>query len=187
MKGISMSRATNAEIIAAAKTGDESAWQTIYLQYHSWISKIIYNIVENHEIAEELMQETFLSAYRKVGQFRSEAALSTWLYRIAVNHAFMYMRTKRPETVEMPEDLLDYAIPGFVVNSSVIDKKCLQTALSGLTDRRRKAFIWKEMEGLSHIEIGKLLGITKNGSKSLVLFAKRDLRKSLITQGYKRT
>jgi RNA polymerase sigma-70 factor, ECF subfamily len=86
---------TEEELLWAAKTGNEAAYVELSRRYSSYCRSIIYRIVRNREDVEDVLQETLLRAFHRLGQFRGAANFSTWFTRIAINQAFMLLRKRR--------------------------------------------------------------------------------------------
>src|SRR5215831_4827642 len=93
------------EAIRAAQQGDRSAFAFLYSLHSGHVYRVILRILRNVSDAEDLTQQVFLGLFRKIGDFRGESRLSTWLHRIAVNAALMHLRRKRP--ADLQTDSLD--------------------------------------------------------------------------------
>src|SRR5579863_3781467 len=83
-------------LVAAAKAGDISAFETLVGRYERKIFRLTQNITQNREDAEDAMQEAFLKAFQHLGEFQGNSRFYTWLVRIAVNQALMKLRRRRP-------------------------------------------------------------------------------------------
>ena len=83
-------------LVAAAKAGDISAFETLVGRYERKIFRLAQNITQNREDAEDAMQESFLKAFEHLGEFQGNSRFYTWLVRIAVNQALMKLRKRRP-------------------------------------------------------------------------------------------
>jgi RNA polymerase sigma-70 factor, ECF subfamily len=90
-----LSHFTEEQLIWAAKAGNEMAFVELSRRYSRYARAIIHRIVRNREDAEDVLQETLLRAFRRLDQFRGTASFSTWFARIAINQAFMLLRTRR--------------------------------------------------------------------------------------------
>src|SRR5262245_50683462 len=96
---------SEAEAIRAAQEGDHAAFEFLYNLHSGRVYRVILSILRNVSDAEDLSQQVFLILFRKIGTFRGESHLSTWLHRIAVNAALMHLRRKRP--AELQTESLD--------------------------------------------------------------------------------
>src|SRR5689334_25434157 len=92
-------------LVAAAKNGDISAFETLVGRYERKIFRLTQNITQNREDAEDAMQEAFLKAYEHLDNFEGNSRFYTWLVRIAVNQALMKLRKRRPNQISLDEDI----------------------------------------------------------------------------------
>src|SRR6185437_8606142 len=93
------------QLVAAAKAGEVSAFETLVGRYERKIFRLTQNITQNREDAEDAMQEAFLKAYEHLGEFQGNSRFYTWLVRIAVNQALMKLRKRRPNQISLDEDV----------------------------------------------------------------------------------
>src|ERR1700682_3042410 len=94
---------SDAELVARCQAGEVDAFETLYHQHAARIFTLASRMAGSPDEGEDLMQEIFLQAYRKLGSFKGEAALGTWLYRLAVNHCLDLVRSKQAEMDKMTE------------------------------------------------------------------------------------
>jgi RNA polymerase sigma-70 factor (ECF subfamily) len=132
--------------------------------------------------AEDLLQEIFLSAHRKLGQYRGDSALGTWLFRLATNLCVDHLRSRATKWTRLTDALPDDPVgpvrrPGAL---GAIDRLDLERALAGLPDGCRTVFVLHDVEGFEHKEIGALLGIADGTSKSQLHKARLRLREALL-------
>ncbi len=92
-------------LVAAAKNGDISAFETLVGRYERKIFRLTQNITQNREDAEDAMQEAFLKAFQHLAEFQGNSRFYTWLVRIAVNQALMKLRKRRPNVVSLDEEI----------------------------------------------------------------------------------
>lgn len=152
-----------------------------------------FGFVRNREDAEDIMQEAFITIYEALPGFRGDSELSTWIYRITVNTALVFLRKKkRKKRFQFLESL-------FGTTQSVIEQVAdeyyhpeltaennerthiLFCAVEKLPEQQRAAFVLKNVEGLRYEEIGKTLGITISAVESLLHRAKKNLQSLLAT------
>ena len=136
------------------------------------------------EHAEDLLQEVFLHAHKKLGSFRGESSLGTWLYRLAVNQCLDYLRGRQAKMAKTTRSLDDEgasepvaAAPAVPTAVSRID---LERAIARLPEGCRAAFVLHDVEGFEHNEVARLLGVSEGTSKSQVHKARMKLR-ALLT------
>ena len=137
-------------------------------------------MVASAETAEDLLQEVFLTAYRKVSNFRGDSSLGTWLYRMAVNHCLDYLRGRQNKMARTTDSIDDEGMvePAAVAPlvASAISRLDLERAIERLPDGCRTAFVLHDVEGFEHHEIATMLGISEGTSKSQVHKARLKLR-----------
>lgn len=129
--------------------------------------------------AEDLLQEIFLTAHRKLGLYKGESALGTWLFRLATNQCLDHLRSRRAKLAQVTEPIEQE--PGATVASSgailgVVDRLDLERALAELPPGCREVFVLHDVEGLEHREVGAMLGISEGTSKSQLHKARLRLR-----------
>ncbi len=137
-------------------------------------------MVGNAADAEDLLQEIFLAAHRKLESFRGESALGTWLYRLAVNLCLDYLRSRTGRAIQMTDALDDDALladtGSFRLADRAVAKLDLERALTHLPEGCRMAFVLHDIEGLEHREVAEVMGIAEGTSKSQVHKARLRLR-----------
>lgn len=151
--------------VARAVSGDREAFQAIVASYEVRIYRFLYNMVNNRELAQDLTQDTFLSAYSNIQKTDSNLKLGAWLYTIARNHALRELRRRKivgwiplfrqsyeggPE-----EEIVEAATPDPA--QGIVDRQVLKDAL-GRLDSDSRAMLLMTAEGLSYSEIGQTMG-----------------------------
>jgi RNA polymerase sigma-70 factor (ECF subfamily) len=166
--------------------GDMQAFEELYGRYHRRVYTLCLRMTNNVAEAEDLTQEVFIHIYRKIGSFRGESALMTWLHRLTVNKVLMHFRkssVRRERTTEdgePPEPSLNAReTPG---QTLAVDRLALDEAIAQLSPGYRAVFILHDVEGYEHAEIARARGIAVGTSKSQLHKARLRLR-SLIKQG----
>jgi len=165
------------DLVARCQAGDVEAFETIYRQHASRLYTLACRMAGSPEDGEDLLQEIFLQAYRKLGSFKGDATLGTWLYRLALNHCLDYVRSRRAKM-----NRLTSAIEGEIAcepaarRETPIARLDLERAVERLPEGCREAFVLHDVEGFEHKEVGRLLGIAEGTSKSQVFKARMKLR-----------
>jgi RNA polymerase sigma-70 factor, ECF subfamily len=168
---------TDAELVARCQAGETDAFETLYRHHAARIYSLACRMAGSPEDGEDLLQEIFLQAYRKLGGFKGEAALGTWLYRLAVNHCLDYVRSRQARMNKLTETLdADTSFEPLARRDTPIARLDLERALERLPDGCREAFVLHDIEGLDHKEVGDVLGIAEGTSKSQVFKARARLR-----------
>jgi RNA polymerase sigma-70 factor, ECF subfamily len=177
-------------LVAAAKTGDIQAFETLVSRYERKIFRLTQNITQNREDAEDAMQEAFLKAYEHLGGFQGNSRFYTWLVRIAVNQALMKLRRRRNNVVSldeevdtgedtMPRDVEDWGpSPEERYQQSELGE-ILSKVIGELDPPFRIVFQLRDIEQLSTEETAEALGLSIPAVKSRLLRARLKLRQSL--------
>jgi RNA polymerase sigma-70 factor (ECF subfamily) len=175
--------------VERARSGDSDAFRLLVEQHSRAIFRLAFRMTGNEEDAEDVVQETFLRAYRQLDKYEARSSFSTWLYRIASNYSLDLIRSrKRHEekrergSVEDRDILQSIAVdsPGpdrLLYGSQVKDR--VNAALNELSAQERTAFVLRHFEGQSIQEIGEALGTGTNATKHSIFRAVQKLRKSL--------
>jgi len=181
------SPAADLELAQRCGRGDPDAFEQLYRAHAGRLYTLIVRMVTSAETAEDLLQEVFLNAYRKVSSFRGDSSLGTWLYRMAVNHCLDYLRGRQGKmartTDSIDEEGMAEPVAAAPLVASSISRLDLERAIGQLPDGCRTAFVLHDVEGFEHHEIAKLLGISEGTSKSQVHKARLKLRGMLRGTG----
>ena len=175
--------------VERARLGDSDAFRLLVERHGRAIFRLAYRITGNEEDAEDVVQETFLKAYREIDRYESRCSFSTWLYRIASNCSLDLIRKrkireqKRERGPDPSRDILlsvPAANPGpdRALFSSQISES-VRAALEELSSQERAAFVLRHFEGLSIEEIGQALGTGASATKHSIFRAVQKLRRSL--------
>jgi RNA polymerase sigma-70 factor, ECF subfamily len=173
-------RADDMALVDRCRKGDLGAFEELYRQHAGRLYSVACRMVGNPSDAEDLLQEIFLSAHRKLGSFRGDSALGTWLYRLATNLCLDHLRSRAARTSQLTGALDDE--PGLAdagsrtLADSALTRMDLERALAQLPDGCRAAFVLHDIEGLEHKEVADALGIAEGTSKSQVHKARLRLR-----------
>jgi RNA polymerase sigma-70 factor (ECF subfamily) len=172
-------RAAERRLVREAQNGDLLAFERLYRENVRKVFGLCLRLSQDASLAEELTQEVFVKAWRKLSTFRGESAFSSWLYPMAVNVAFSERRSRRRRdarivSVEEPQ-LLEKA-PGAPRHEAGFD---LERALATLPPGARAVFVLHDVEGRTHEEIAALLNLAAGTSKAQLHRARRLLREAL--------
>jgi len=165
------------DLVARSQAGDVQAFEAIYRQHAGRIYTLACRMAGSPEDGEDLLQEIFLQAHRKLGSFKGDSSLGTWLYRLALNHCLDYVRSRRAKMSKLTDRLDgDASYQPTARRDTPIARLDLERALERLPEGCREAFVLHDVEGFDHKEVGKLLGIAEGTSKSQVFKARAKLR-----------
>jgi RNA polymerase sigma-70 factor (ECF subfamily) len=182
------------ELLTRAQAGDMSAFESLVDRHEDQVYGLALRMTRSEADAAEITQDTFLSAYQHLNEFRGEAAFGSWVHRIAANNALM--RLRRQKVVDIVSDEL--AGPEFTERGSLAevpesdwskradDKiiedelgRAIQAATDALPEGYREVFLLKDVEGLSYEEISEMVGISIPAVKSRLHRARLALREAI--------
>ncbi len=166
------------DFIERLRNGDESAFRALVDAWKDRIYNTCLGLVQQGEDAEDCTQEVFITAYRKIGQFREEAAVGTWLYRVAVNRSLDLLRKRSRE--KQHGEWIDFQHPGVQLEKKQ-DAAILFRAIRQLPENQKVAYQLQQMENLSQREIAAVMDISESAVEGLLQRARNTLRKILIT------
>jgi RNA polymerase sigma-70 factor (ECF subfamily) len=157
--------------------GSPAEFEEMYHQQAPRIYSLACRMAGSPEDGEDLLQEIFLQAYRKLGSFKGDSSLGTWLYRLALNHCLDYVRSRQVKMKKLTDSLeADSIHEPSAKHDTPIARLDLDRALERLPDGCREAFVLHDVEGFDHKEVAELLGIAEGTSKSQVFKARLKLR-----------
>ena len=167
-------------LVERCRQGDLAAFEELYRAHAGRLYSVAFRLVGNAADAEDLLQEIFLAAHRKLDSFRGESALGTWLYRLATNLCLAHLRSRTGRSNQVT-DPLDDEVGVFDAGAGdlaerTVTKMDLERALARLPEGCRAAFVLHDVEGLEHREVAEVLGIAEGTSKSQVHKARLKLR-----------
>lgn len=181
---------SDVEMVRKAQQGDSDAFAALFYAHRPRVYSLCLRMTNNTAEAEDLTQDAFLQVFRKLATFRGDSALSTWLYRVAVNTVLMHFRKKGLRQVSLDESSnqdtrvvkreygsLDERLSGSV------DRIALARAMQDLPAGYRTIFLLHEIKGYEHQEIARILRCSVGNSKSQLHKAKLKMRELL---GYQR-
>ena len=160
-----------------------TTFESLYRTHAKRIYSLAYRFAGNAAEAEELLQDIFLQVYRKLSSFRYEAALSTWLHRLAVNRCLDHVRSRAARQGAATEPLVEDTTSPTGTAAGPITRIDLERAIAQLPDGCRMAFVLHDVEGYEHREVAERLGIAVGTSKSQVHKARLRLRRILRGTG----
>ncbi len=173
-----------------ARQGDKRAFEDLIKDNETKIYNISYRLLRKREDAADIVQETFIQAFRKLNSFRGKSSFSTWLYRIATNLCFQRLRSKKKRTISLDEPVwtdegkAKREIPDWSNDprASLENKELRQMidrGISELPSKYRAAFILRDMEGLPISKISEILKLSEPAVKSRLHRSRLFLREKL--------
>jgi RNA polymerase sigma-70 factor (ECF subfamily) len=170
-------KSADLELADRCREGDAGAFEELYRQHAGRLFNLAFRMV-GADAAEDLLQEVFLLAHRKLAGFRGESSLATWLYRLATNHCLDHLRGRQAQMGRVTDSLDDEdAIePPSAGPVGPLTRMDLERAIAQLPPGCRAAFVLHDVEGFEHREIAAMLGVAEGTSKSQVHKARMKLR-----------
>ncbi|HKD12644.1 MAG TPA: sigma-70 family RNA polymerase sigma factor [Thermoanaerobaculia bacterium] len=177
--------------LARLRDGDASAFEWLVREHGGRLLSVARRFLRDEEDARDAVQETFLSAYRSIGDFAGGSRLSTWLHRIVINACLMRLRTRRRKPEERIDDLLPrFAADGHQENHPTLwwegsaeamiersqTRAIVRQAIDRLSDPYRTVLLLRDIEEISTGEAARLLGVTENAVKIRLHRARQALR-----------
>jgi len=179
------------------REGDESAFRQFVDEQKQRIFTLCYRILKDEDDAEDAAQEVFMKIYQKIGQFREESQLNTWVYRIAMTTSYDLLRKRKRKTPWMYMSSFtgvqnnqgnrswEETLP--IVNrihphATLEEKERLQklyTAIDKLPENQKSAILLHYMEGLKYEQISEILGVSFSAVESLLFRARKNLKETL--------
>lgn len=182
-------------LVAKVQSGDTAAFDQLIERYKGRLYATIYNMTSNRDDAADLLQETFIRAFRAMPRFRRDARFSTWAHRIALNVTINYLRQhKRRVSLSLDQMEMDAhefdsirevlsqesLAPGDDRESRIASlQKILNEAIQTLSENHRAVVVMHSVQGMTHGQIAEILGVPEGTVKTRLFHAHRLLRKKL--------
>jgi len=171
--------------VVECKRGSKKACFELYRLYSKAMLNIAFRIVGSVDEAEDVLQEAFLDAFNRIKDFRQETTFGLWLKQIVVHRSINLLRKRKLELVELDEEHTESIAEEEVEDDDEVQYKVGQVkdAMKELPEGYRLVISLYLLEGYDHEEIGEILGISENTSRTQFLRAKRKLNEILIKRG----
>jgi RNA polymerase sigma-70 factor, ECF subfamily len=179
--GATLKQCDDAALVAACLAGRRDAFDVIVERHRRAVYQVCYRFVANHEDASDLSQETFVRAWRGLRNFKGQAALSTWLYRIAVNVSLNRVHIRQPETAPLDVNRFVDTQAEDPGAGLIRDERAatVRRAIAELPAKQRATLILRTYHELSHQEIATILGSSVGAVKANFFHALANLKKIL--------
>jgi len=180
-------------LVQRLQNGEPGALEEIMAKYQSKIYNTAYNIVKNHNDAQEIVQDVFFTIYRKISTFKGNSSFYTWIYRITINYAFMKLRSRRKSPhipiEELTKSDADETVFSAIIpdkrkfaDESVIERDFMRSVLKSmdqLPDKYRVVFQLRDIKQLSNEEVSQALNLSVAAVKSRIHRARLFLREKV--------
>ena len=174
---------TEQKIIRKAAAGNRAAFHELVVEHSHAMFRLAWRLTSNESTAEDIVQEAFIKAWRKIGDFRMESSFKSWLHRITVNTAMDYLRKQsRRNQFETGEPEWDPGLKSadMPIHDTQIDiRNQTEAAMMKLSEVERSALLLKHFEGHSIKEIAQILEITTGACKQAIFRAVKKMRIAL--------
>ena len=193
---------SEAELVEGLRAGDSAAYREFVDSNSANVYNLALKLLGDEQEAEDVLQETFLSAFRGIDRFKGRSKLSTWLYRIAYNASLMHLRKrKRMTTFSLDQPFGDEEQAGASSSRHLVDwstvpddqlltaeaREEMDRAIAELPESLRATFVLRDIQGLSGAETAEILGITVQAVKNRLHRARLKLRSRLSSYFAERT
>jgi RNA polymerase sigma-70 factor (ECF subfamily) len=172
----------DSELVSATVSGNREAFDVIVARHRRAVYQVCYRFVNNHEDASDLAQDAFVRAWRGIKNFKGESALSTWLYRIAVNVCLnrVSARTVATEPIESTEHVADVGVEA-APHAMIREERAVavRRAIAELPRKQRATLILRAYHDMSHQQIADVLGSSVGAVKANFFHALANLKKNL--------
>jgi len=188
---MSTGKALQDYFLDALRAGDRVEFARLVEANYEMIYRLAIRMVNDPQDAEDILQETFLKAYRHLKGFDGRSRLSTWLYRIATNEAMMFLRRKKLDTVSIdetpdmadddqePVQIVDWCCMPEEEMMSSEAKSYLDQAVGKLAPNLRVVFVLRDIQGLDTQEVSQVLDLSETAVKTRLSRARMQLREEL--------
>ena len=169
------------DIIKSCIVKDETAFRKLVDRYSDFAFSVAFRIMNDEEESKDIIQESFITVWNKIGSYNTEKNFSNWLYRIIVNKCYDSLRKRKRVQLIYP-DAEGWNIPGMYSDSNPGKKldneeigKIIRLLTNKLSTKQRVVFVLSELEGLAHEDISEITGMAKTSIKSNLNHARRKI------------
>lgn len=163
------------ELVQRARDNDYRAFESLYHRHVGRVLALCIRLCNDRDLAEDMTQEAFVQAWRKLGSFRGDSAFGSWLYRIATNTVLSHFRKQKHFRNSL--DIADIDEPEYRETND--EQIGLEEAIADLPAGARAVFVLYSVEGYTHDEIAEMLGIAQGSSKAQLHRARQILKAQL--------
>ena len=180
----------DSELVTNLKNGDLASFQELLTRYTQKVHNLAMRITRSEEDTEEILQDVFVTVYKKIDKFEGKSAFSSWLYRITANTSFMKLRKRKQTPAISLEDVAPAIKDSWVGNGAEAAdvnyissrhelRASIEEALAALPEEYRAIFILRDVDGLSNQEVGEIMHLSVPAVKSRLHRSRLMLRKEL--------
>ncbi len=168
------------ELIERCRHGEVAALEAVYERFKTPLFNLVHRYTYNTEVAEDLLQEIFIKIFNHIQELREEENFVGWIYRIAVNTCFSYLRSRKsPLQKTVPLDKVEGKIYDETLSGTRTLGKSLDEAIKSLPAKLKAVFLLHDVQGFKHEEIARMLSCSVGTSKSQLFKARMKIRSYL--------
>jgi len=171
-------------LIEKCKNNDSRAQMQLYDQYCKAMFNTAYNFIKDDDIAQDVMQEAFIKAFKKIESFSGEATFGAWLKRIVVNQSLDYIKKQKIQTVELNDNIVYMADEEPLEVDAEIKLSAIYKCIEELPQKCKNVVKLYLIEGYDHQEVAQILEISEVASRSQLSRGKSKLKELLIHRNY---
>jgi RNA polymerase sigma-70 factor, ECF subfamily len=177
-----MAGADDSELLSRARDGDVDAFAQLVRRYEDRVRAVLLRLLDDERDVEEATQDSFVQAWRNLDRFRGEAAVFTWLYRIAVNEALARLRRKRLPTIDIDDvqQRADSRDEPQIAVESIDLEAFLAARIRELEPEYRVPLVLRDVVGLSNEEVAHILDLSIPATKSRIHRARMQIRAAYV-------
>ena len=173
-----------AHLIEKCKNNDSRAQMQLYDQYCKAMFNTAYNFIKDDDIAQDVMQEAFIKAFKKIESFSGEATFGAWLKRIVVNQSLDWIKKQKIQTVELNDNIVYMADEEPLEVDAEIKLSAIYKCIEELPQKCKNVVKLYLIEGYDHQEVAQILEISEVASRSQLSRGKSRLKELLIHRNY---
>ncbi len=166
------------DLVRRAQRGDSVAFASLFREHRSQVARIVARMLGPAGDVDDVVQEVFLQVHRSLGDFRGQAKLSTWLHRLTVNVVLMTRRSARSRPVLVEDKSEDRPALGGRPDDEAAQRRraaALYRLLDRISDKKREVFVMHDIEGLTALRIGELVGAPVLTVRTRLFYARKEL------------
>ena len=180
-----MEQSKQLQLIEKCRSNDQLAQMEIYDAYCQAMFNVAYNFVREDDVAQDVMQEAFIKAFRKIDSFTGESTFGAWLKRIVINQSLDHLKKKKLETVELNEQVYQLGSDeNWEIEDNGISLQAIYQCIEQLPMKCKNVVKLYMLEGYDHQEVAQILEISEVASRSQLSRGKTKLKELIINQGY---
>ncbi len=175
-------RSSDAELVDRCARREPGAFEALYRLHAGRVYNVACRFAGSRTDGEDLLQEIFVQVFRKLGTFKGDSSLGTWIYRLATNHCLDFVRSRDGRSRQLTDPLDEQVSPPSTSTRPLRAERIdLERAIAQLPAGYRAAFVLHDVEGFEHHEVAAMLGIAEGTSKSQVHKARLKIREYLMS------